>query len=109
MGKQSLSRLSAGSEELAQQIQGDFAPGLAVGRGAFVNGFSMQAKDHLDLSDYFATSRVGLKDLPDPAPESPPQRIDAFPAMVLGGVVFQTAEGQESCEALLDLAKSGLA
>ncbi len=69
----------------------------------------MQAEQYLDLAHYLATGGIALKDLPQPAPEDPMQRINALSAVVLGGVVLQARSGQEASQPLFDLAEGGVA
>ena len=69
----------------------------------------MKAKQHLDLAHHLATGGIGLEDLPQPAPEDPLQRINAIPAVILGGIVFEASGREEAGQPRFDLAQGGLA
>jgi hypothetical protein len=82
---------------------------LAVSGGAFVDRLAVQTEDHLNLPDDLTAGGIGLKDLPNPTPEDPPQGINPLAAVVFGAIVLQGIKRQECAEAVFDLAESGLA
>ena len=80
---------------LLQNGLGHFAARLTIGSGGFIDRSSaFESKEGLDLAHHLAAGTVGLKNLPDPAPERTKQRENALAAVLLG-VAFAEQFGWE--------------
>jgi hypothetical protein len=96
-------------ENIMKQVIGELASRLAVSGCAFIDAAGLvQGKESLDLAHDLATGSVGLKDLPEPAPDGARQGKYALSGMIFFGILAQQRQGDRGGEAHFDLGQSQL-
>ena len=99
-----------GAKGLFQDSEGNLAASLTIGAGGFIDrAGAFQGEERLNLAHDLATGGVGLKNLPNPAPEGAKQGKDALPAVILSLARVEEAGGKGGSEAGLDLGEGGTA
>ncbi len=92
-----------------EQGVAELASRLAVSGRASIDAASLvKGKESLDLAHDLATGSVGLKDLPDPAPDGASQGKDALSGMIFLGILAKKRCRDRWGEAHFDLSQSQL-